>query len=72
MIVGDALKHKREKQLQQWVWDLLFLKIQERIKNDPHMQNLFNSALPMITNHEKSVLDIVDELFLNIVGKQDG
>lgn len=70
MSKDKKLLDKRSIQLELWVWELLMDKIQTTLKKDSSIHKALQKDLSKIKNHEATVLDIVDELYKNILGKK--
>lgn len=66
----DNLKSKRTMQLELWVWELLMEKIQTTLKQDSKLHTKIDKNIGELQNHDATVLDIVDELYQDILGKK--
>ena len=66
---NNNLIDKRSMQLELWVWELLMDKIQTSLKKDASIHKALQKDLSKIKKHEATVLDIVDELYEDILGK---
>lgn len=66
----NILEEKRSMQLQLWIWDLLMDKIKSSLKANAKLHNKINSDLKDIQNHSSTVLDLVDDLYDDVLGKK--
>lgn len=67
---NNFLEEKRSMQLELWVWELLMDKIQKSLKSNTKLHKTINSNLENIQNHRSTVLDLVDDLYDEVLGKK--
>lgn len=65
----DYLEEKRSMQLELWVWELLMEKIKSSLKSNTDLHKSISSNLSNIKDHKSTVLDLVDDLYNEVLGK---
>lgn len=66
----NYLEDKRSMQLELWVWELLMDKIRSNLKSNTQIHKSINTNLSDVKNHKSTVLDLVDDLYQSVLGKE--